>query len=342
MLAVFAASGPASAQNLPPGDTGQPESTQDSGGWRRVSAAPQNPPADSPDPGFPAEPNQAPGQPGSYPNQRVRPSFEPNETIPAQLTIRPGTFVTVRIDQTLSSDHNQPGDAFSATLVKPVVVDGIVVAQRGQTVAGRVVEAQKAGRAGGDSRLAIQLTDLALVDGQQVPVKSQFMSRATSTPVGREVGTVVGTTAVGAAIGAAADWGRGAAIGAGAGAAAGVVGVLLTRGHPTVIYPESVLTFRIDAPIMVATDRAPQAFRFVSPDDYEQPYGAQARLQSRPPACTGYGCAPPPYYYGYFGPGYYGGYPYYWGPGFSFFYGPRFYGPRFSYGPRFNGRGFRR
>lgn len=335
MLALAAASGSASAQNLPPGDTGPQESTQESGGWRRVSDAPQNPPADSADPGYAAEPNQAPNPQDRYPNQRVRPSYEPNETIAAQLTIRPGTFVTVRVDQELSSDHNQPGDAFSATLVKPLVVDGIVVAQRGQTVGGRVAEAQKAGRAGGVSRLGIQLTDLALVDGQQVPVQSQLMSRTASTPVGREVGTVAGTTAVGAAIGAAADWGRGAAIGAGAGAVAGVVGVMVTRGHPTVIYPESVLTFRIEAPVTVATDRAPQAFRFVNPDDYERPADTRARLQSRPPACAGYGCAPP-YYYGYFGPGYYG-YPYYWGPGFSFYYGSRF-----SYGPRFHGRGFRR
>ena len=41
-------------------------------------------------------------------------------------TIRPGTYVTVRINQPLSSDRNQPGDAFAASLARPLVVDGIM------------------------------------------------------------------------------------------------------------------------------------------------------------------------------------------------------------------------
>jgi type IV secretion system protein VirB10 len=159
--------------------------------------------------------------------------------------------VTVRLNQTVSSDRNHAGDAFSATLVRPIVVDGVVVAQRGQTLGGRVAEATKAGRIEGTSRLAIQLTDLTLVDGQQVPIQSQFASRAGGTSVGRDAGAIAGTTALGAAVGAAADWGTGAAIGAGAGAAASIIGVLLTRGRPSVIYPESVLTFRIQAPVLI-------------------------------------------------------------------------------------------
>jgi hypothetical protein len=141
-------------------------------------------------------------------------------------------------------------------------------------------------------------------------------------------------------IGAAADWGTGAAIGAGIGAAAGAIGVLLTRGHPTVVYPESVLTFRLETPVSVNTDRSPQAFRYIDPADYQQTYNAQ--VAPRPaPDCGGYGCQPPWFSYpGYYGPVYYGpGWsPYYWGPSFSFFvsrgyYGPRYYGPRY-YHPR--------
>ena len=150
-----------------------------------------------------------------------------------------GTFITVRVNQPLSSDHNQEGDIFNGSLVQPMVVDGVVVAQRGQTVMGRVAEAVKAGRAQGTSRLGLELTGITLADGLQANVRSQMVSRHGQSDVGRDVGTVATTTAVGAAIGAAADWGRGAAIGAGAGAAAGLVGVLLTRGHPTIVYPES-------------------------------------------------------------------------------------------------------
>src|SRR5262245_34305193 len=84
------------------------------------------------------------------------------------LTMRPGTTLTVRLNQLLSSNHNQVGDVFFASLEQPVIVLGIVVAQRGQTVVGRVVEAKKAGRVHGVSRLGIALTELSLVDGQTV------------------------------------------------------------------------------------------------------------------------------------------------------------------------------
>jgi hypothetical protein len=269
-----------------------------------------------------AEPNQGPppnyqqGRPPQYSRQEPPPNYQQGPP-PGQLTIAPGTYLTVRVNQVLSSDHNQQGDAFSASLVKPLVVDGFIVADRGQTIGGRVTEAQKAGRVKGTSRLGIELIDLSLVDGQQVPLHTQLVSRNGSTSVGRDAAAIGTTTAVGAAVGAAADWGRGAAIGAGAGAAAGVLGVLLTRGNPTVIYPESVLTFRVENPIAVSTERSPQAFRTVGPGDYDQPQD-QPRLARRPP--------PPPFYgggYPYYGP-YYGygwgyPYPYYWGPSIGFY-----------------------
>src|SRR5947209_970522 len=63
---------------------------------------------------------------------------------PAQLMLPAGSWITVRVNEPLSSDHNQPGDAFTATLVQPLIANGLVVARRGQTVGGRVAEAVKA------------------------------------------------------------------------------------------------------------------------------------------------------------------------------------------------------
>ena len=80
----------------------------------------------------------------------------------------------MRVNQVLSSDHNQSGDAFSATLVKPIVVNGVIVADRGQVIQGRVSEAKKAGRVSGTSHLGLELTDLSLVDGSQVPVQNRI------------------------------------------------------------------------------------------------------------------------------------------------------------------------
>ncbi len=215
----------------------------------------------------------------------------------------------MRVNQLLSSDHNQAGDAFSASLVNPVVVNGIVIADRGQTIQGRVSEAKKAGRVSGTSRLGVELTDLSLVDGNQVPLHTSLVNRNGRTSEGRDAVGIGAATGVGAIIGAgAAGWhnqGEGAAIGAGAGAAAGIIGVLLTRGKPTYLTPEQVLTFRVENPIVISTDRAPQAFRYVGPGDYQSE-------QPRPYAPR----SPAPYYgagYPVYGPGWgpYYGYPYY-------------------------------
>jgi hypothetical protein len=301
-------------------------STPQTGGWRKVGdppAAPANAPAADPKDPEPIAQEMAPPpmdqrepaapQARSEQAPPARPAYQaPPYGLPPQLTVKPGTFITVRTNDQLSSDRNQPGDAFSAVLTQPLVVDGVVVAQRGQTVYGRVAEAQKA-HAGSPSKLGLELTGLTLVDGLQVPLRSQMVARQGGTTPGRDqAGTVISTTAIGAAVGAMADWGRGAAIGAGAGAAAGAVAVLLTRNHPTVVYPETALTFRIDAPILVSTTRAPQAFRYVDPNEYDRPMQVQTRPQlERRGSIWGPGYYPyyPYYPYSYWGP--------YWGPGWG-------------------------
>jgi hypothetical protein len=245
------------------------------------------------------------------------------------LTAKPGMILTVRINEPLSSDHNKVGDVFSATLTQPVIVLGIVVARYGQTAAGRVVEVKKAGKLSGVSRLEITLTNLTLVDGQTVPIQSQLLLRNGPTSVGRDVAAVAGATGLGAAVGAAADWGKGAAIGAAAGAAAGTIGVLLTRGYPTVVEPETLVTFEVTAPVTIETNNAPQAFRFVEPTDYPPAQTPSQQVvaypaPTPPPYPYPYYVPYPPPFYSYYYP--YWGYPYFYGPSFSFFFGyPGYY-----------------
>ncbi len=291
-----------------------------------ISAFGQNPPPPpdySNDPQFsqPADdgaPPPYPAQPrdGRYPRDPRNGNYDAYDRqapVPAQLHLRPGTFVSVRLDQPLASNRNHDDDTFSATLIRPVVVDGIVVAEPGQMMAGRVVEARNPRRSEGPARLAVALTYLTLVDGTQIPIESQLVSRTAPGSPDHNVGTILGTTAAGAAIGAAADWGTGAAVGAAVGLAAGTVGVLLTHGRPSVLYPESVLTFRIQSQVLISTANAPEAFHTVDPREYEQ----YDRYRTRPQPRRVVVAQPPPYYYPY-----YGGF----GPSFGFFYGPGFHG----------------
>jgi hypothetical protein len=237
--------------------------------------------------------------------------------------------VSVRVNQWLSSDRNQVGDTFYATLVQPLIVDGVVVARKGSTVVGRVSEVKKS-HVDGTSRLGLQLSSISLVDGQQVTVQSQVVDRnGTTRPNGQSAGTVVGTTAVGAGIGAVAGGGIGAGIGAGIGLIAGSAGVLLTRGRPTEIYPESMVSFQLNAPLAISTTQASGAFHYATQEDYGvNPQGRMAQGPPRPVGpmgaaygAPGYGYAAPyPYYpYPYYSP-------YYYGPGFGVVIGPGFYG----------------
>jgi hypothetical protein len=238
----------------------------------------------------------------------------------------------VRINTMLASNKNKPGDLFTATLAQPLVVDGIVIAQRGQTVVGRVVDAGK----GKDGKhfLKLELTGVTLADGSQVPMQSQLATtQGPTTPGAVQAGTVAGTTAVGAGVGAVAGGGTGAGIGAGAGAMIGIAGIIATRDHAAILFPETPLTFQVTAPVTVSTVNAPQAFRYVGPEDYERQPAMTSRLNTRPPA-AGYPGATYLYGPGYAYPGYYPGYypyyPYYWGPsvGIGFGFGGGFYGRR--------------
>jgi hypothetical protein len=268
------------------------------------------------------------------------PTQVPSVVVPPTMTIPAGTFVTVRLMGGLSSDTNVQGDGFSATLEQPVVVDGWVVARRGQIAVGHVVSAQKAGRVKGVSSLGVALSDLPLVDGRQLPVQSQLIQTSAGPSKGRDAAAIAGTTGLGAAIGGAVDGGAGAGIGAAAGAAAAVAGVLLTPGRPTVMPPETLLTFRLQEPITVNTQKSQLAFQPVSQQDYAEAAGPP-QPQRGSPAGPPYAYPPPP------GPYPYPYYPYpyaagpYW-PGWGFYPGVSFIGYYGGYGrPGYWARGGR-
>ena len=248
------------------------------------------------------------------------------KALPETLMVPAGTIVLVRINEFLSSDRNQVGDQFTAELVQPIVVNGWVVARRGEMVTGMVKAAQKAGKVKGVSQLGVELTDLTVVDGRQLPILTELWRGSGGTSHGQDAATIATTTGLGAAIGAAADWGRGAAIGAGAGAAAGIAGVLLTRGRPTILEPETQLSFRLVDPVRVETGQAQQAFLPVTQEDYEG-----GRFERRGPRRVAGGY--PAYPCGYYSPCY--AYPGYYYPGYVGFYGG-------YYGGYYRRHGYRR
>jgi hypothetical protein len=330
-------------QDLGPGEQGVPDADAPNGAPDRApngsgaKGAPSNRPDDD-EYGAPnGNRNGNYGKPQNAPHTR---NAAPSTPPPATLTIPAGTVLSVRINEYLSSDQNQVGDRVTATLQQPVVVNGYVVARRGQMLVGQVEAAEKAGRIKGTSQLGIELTDMTVADGQSRPILTELWKASGGTTHGADAAAIGGTTALGAAIGSVADWGRGAAIGAGAGAAAGIGAVLLTRGRPTVIPPETWLTFRLKEPVTVDTTQSAQAFVPVSQydlDNYGRRGSRYAGGNGRPgpygpaPYACGYDapCLPPPTYAYPYAAYPYAAYPGYYYPAptvyFGGYYGRRWY-----------------
>ncbi len=202
-----------------------------------VPAAPQTaesvPPA-APAPVTPAVPAEPPAPPP-----------------PRTVTIAAGTLLSARLLETLSSDTVKPGDTFMATLDRPFTVDGMVIAERGARVEGRVVESQEAGRIKGVSNLAIQLVRLNTSDGQRLAIQTDVFRKAGETTRSTDAAKVGGGAGLGAVIGAIAGGGKGAAIGAAVGGAAGAGTVAATRGKAAVLPVETRIDFRISNAVTV-------------------------------------------------------------------------------------------
>lgn len=262
----------------------------------------------------PSDQQQPAVLPHSQPEQKSEP--QANQPVPATLTVPAGTVIRMRIDDWISSDRNVIGDNFGGELDQPIVVNGWVVARRGQAQTGRVSQVKK----GHTSQLGLELPQLTLVDGQQISLQTQLFqaSGGSNRNTGRDVATVGGTTGIGAIIGGIAGGGTGAAIGAGVGATAGIIGVMSTDGRPTVIRPETVLLFRLTAPVTISTEKSQFAFQPVTQSDYNSPQQQQSRPRLNRP-----GPPPPPPYYPY--PYAYGyPYPYYPAPFVGFGYYGRY------------------
>jgi hypothetical protein len=234
-------------------------STESSGGIR-VEVSQLNPPPGAPAPApVPAVPpmrtvnedqTQATPQPPSPAPQYAAPVLPPPPQ-PHTVTLQPGTNLVVRLAETISTEHNYSGDTFRATLDRPIVLDGFVIAEKGSKVLGKIVTADKAGKLEGTANLQLVLTEINTTDGQHVRVETGFVNRKGPTNTKNEAEKIGGGAVLGAIIGAIAGGGKGAAIGAGAGGAAGTGAVLLGKTKPAVVQTETQLTFQLSSPTTI-------------------------------------------------------------------------------------------
>jgi hypothetical protein len=118
-----------------------------------------------------ATPAPAPTAPASVPARR-------------RVTLQSGMAIPIRLDETLSSDRTVTGETFQASLAEPFIVDGLVIAERGARVTGRIVNSEKA-------RVELGLATLATSDGQRVALSTDPWTKLIGSGDALSAGTII-------------------------------------------------------------------------------------------------------------------------------------------------------
>ena len=251
------------AEESTSGTLSQPEQAAPGAAPSEQAAAPANPASRPPARQSAAAPKPASQPPSASSRQASGPAPQasapaaarPAAPPPRTATLAAGTVLKARTTTTLSTKLHKTGDTFVATLEEPLTQGGWVIAPKGSTVEGRIVESDPGGRVKGVASLAIALTRLKTTDGQTVAISTGNVAVEAKSTQAKDATKVAIGTGIGAAIGAIAGGGKGAGIGAATGAGAGTAVVLGTRGDAAEIGSETVLNFALSAPVTITEAR---------------------------------------------------------------------------------------
>jgi hypothetical protein len=162
------------------------------------------------------------------PAEVVRPAA-PVAADPA-LVLAPGSKLTLRFENALSSETSRAGDSVTARVETATDEDGRVALPGGTVLRGRVVEARQSGRVKGRAMVSVDF-DQIVVRGRTHALDASTITVEAPADRGRDAKIVGGSAAAGAIIGAIKDGKEGFAKGALIGGAGGTGAVLLTRGR---------------------------------------------------------------------------------------------------------------
>jgi hypothetical protein len=170
------------------------------------------------------------------------------ETLPA------GTQIKVRTDETIDLRDRSDGRIYAGTVAEDVMAPG------GGMLIPRGAKAELIVQNLSDHDMAVDLESFT-VEGHRYMVAAEAYNNSRRTGLGenKRTGKYVGGGALfGTIVGAIAGGGKGAAIGAVAGGAAGAGAQVLTKGQAIRVPAESLLSFRLEQPLQIATGRYQQ------------------------------------------------------------------------------------
>jgi len=203
----------------------------------------------------------APRQPQPRP---VTPTPAPRTESPAPApapravsrTASTGTSVTLTLNETLGTDRNQAGDAFTARVSQAVTdSEGNVVIPAGATVRGRITQVQPSGRVGQTAVMNLAF-EAVTFDGATYPLQATVVRSEPEKVSGSSTAQQAGKVAAGAAAGAILGQVLGKDTkstlkGAVIGAVAGTAVAMGTADVDAVLPAGSEMVIRLDGPVTV-------------------------------------------------------------------------------------------
>lgn len=217
----------------------------------QTQAPVQTTPAPAPGANTPPPPPQYTANPQPVPPSQPAAPPQPVEefrTIPA------GRTLEVRNNSTISSETAAPGQTWSAVVARDVTdTTGAVAIPHGAGATLVIREANGQGKVEGRSELVLDVGSVTIAGKTYRLETSDFVEKG-KPGIGENARTgkfLGGGAALGGIIGAIAGGGKGAAIGVVSGAAAGGATQAATRGHAVRVPAETILTFRLEAPIRI-------------------------------------------------------------------------------------------
>jgi len=182
------------------------------------------------------------------------PAPAPRQPVAEVRTIPAGATLEVRNNEVIDSQTAEVGQTFSGVVEREVMdTDGRVAIPRGANATLVVRSATGQGKLQGRSDLAVDVSSVEIGGHEYRLETSDFVEKG-KEGLGTNKRTGVftgGGAALGGIIGAVAGGGKGAAIGALSGAGAGAATQGLTRGKGVRIPSETLLSFKLEAPVKI-------------------------------------------------------------------------------------------
>jgi hypothetical protein len=168
-----------------------------------------------------------------------------------------GTEIAIQTNEAIDSQNARVGQTFNAQVAQDVMGRaGEVQIPKGSD-ATLVIRQVSSGGTVSSPEVALDLNSLT-VGGRRYVVKTGEVQQSGNEGIGKNKRTaemVGGGAALGTLLGAIAGGGKGAAVGAAAGAAVGGTAQVLTKGKEVKVPAETVLKFKLDRPLHLASER---------------------------------------------------------------------------------------